>query len=165
MIQTSGTLLAVGSGHGRTPGHNKAEVLVNDGMWMEIDAYSFHSTIWRMATLYHEGDFYTFGGVFGDVTDNTRIIARLDSNFKWSKIGELVTQRRSHAVIVTRGQFLVVGGHNQDDTEVMYTEHCSIGQTVKCENQKPLLRVYQLYPELFPVTGDFCKTRPQSLLY
>lgn len=92
---------------------------------------------------------------------NSKVIARLDSNNNWHKAGELLTPRRSHAVINpvgTENAFLVVGGHNYDDNEAMYTEKCVLeGQSIKCSNQSPLLKNYQYYPHLFPVQENYCK--------
>ena len=144
------------------PGHSYAEIFKND-KWTEIEKYPFHETIFRAALLYYDSFFYVFGGavsVQGD-KQNTKIIARLNTQFQWSKAGELIELRRSHAVIVSQSEFLVVGGHLTSGDDALPTEKCTISESIVCsklnENGDPNLSQYQLYPELFNVPDSFCK--------
>ena len=145
------------------PGHNYAEVFDGD-KWIQVVSYPYADTIWRQAMLYYDTKFYVFGGVIDLNWTNSNFIVHLNKNLKWHKDGVLITPRRSHSVIVSQSEFLVFGGHNIDD-EPLLTEKCTISEEsnksntrVICTTQEPLLHQYQLYPEVFLVPDDYCKS-------
>ena len=74
----------------------------------------------------------------------------------WSKAGELVTGRNSHNAIYDGSTVLVVGG-----SSTKKTEKCTISNyQMTCTEQNPELSNYTVYPELFMVSADYCKTFP-----
>ena len=143
------------------PGHNYAEIF-KDNKWIEIDRYPFHNSIFRAALLYHNSFFYVFGGAVStgqENKENTRIIGRLNAQLNWSKAGELIELRRSHAVILSQSEFLIIGGHFPSGDTALPTEKCTISETIVCSKlNDPNLSQYQLYPEVFNVPDRFCKS-------
>ena len=145
------------------PGHNYAELFDGD-KWFQVDSYPYEEIIWRQAMLYYDTKFYVFGGLSDSNWTNSKLIVHLNKNLKWHKDGVLIIPRRSHTVIVSQSEFLVIGGHGADDEPVL-TEKCSISEEshksntrVTCTTQEPLLYQYQLYPEVFAVPDDYCKS-------
>ena len=97
--------------------------------------------------------FYLIGGYVDRVDSNT--IGRFDATRRvWSKSGELISGRGSHNAIYDGSSLIVVGGEGTQKSE-----RCEIsnGQTT-CTAQNPGLSGYELYPELFLVPVNFCKT-------
>ena len=154
-------MLAVGSATGGTnqKAHNFAEIFQNDS-WTKIDPYPFHDVISYAPVVYYKSKFYVLGGnISADKWIHTKIIARLNTNLKWSQCGELLEPRRVHSVIVSQSEFIVVGGTVQNSPEGVRTEQCSISNTVVCSNlADPNLSDYKRYPELFNVPDSFCKS-------
>ena len=107
--------------------------------------------------VYVDGYFYVIGGYIDD-KQYDKTIARLDaSSMTWSKSGDLVNGRRGHNAIYDGSSLIVVGG----DTGLLQTEKCVISNgQVSCTSQNPTLENYTLYPELFLVPVDYCKTLP-----
>ena len=69
-------------------------------------------------------------------------------------VGKLKTGRNGHAVTFDGQDFLVIGGGGE-----LYTEKCRLKfDELVCESQTPKLKSFYLYPELFMVESDFCKT-------
>ena len=105
--------------------------------------------------VYVDGYFYVIGG---ETSGNKyyKTIGRLDaSKMIWSKSGELVQGRHGHNAIYDGSSLIVVGGYNG----VRRTEKCVISNNqVSCKAQNPDLASYYVYPELFLVPFDFCKT-------
>ena len=93
-----------------------------------------------------------FGGWLDD-NNYSSIIAKLDSSFTWSHVGNLNQARGGHNVIIIQDEVLVVGGYRQTYS----TERCihRNGQ-MSCTEQLLELTNYTNYPELLAVPNDFC---------
>ena len=106
------------------------------------------------AVLHAQDNFYVFGGYTGRLSV-TNVIARLDSKtYQWSMAGQLNTARNYHAAVAIDGEFLIVGGAGEYDTE-----RCSfheIDGELTCLDQEPTLLNYFRWPELFLVESNFC---------
>lgn len=102
--------------------------------------------------VFHSNAFYIFGGWVDWKNSNT--ISRLDaSTMKWTKSGNLKTNRSGHGAIFNGDLVLVAGGVGH-----LKTESCSITSgSVSCIEQKPILKDYSNYPELYLVPHVFCK--------
>ena len=94
------------------------------------------------------------------MNNQSSIIAKLDSNFTWSHVGNLNQARGGHNVIVIQNEVLIVGGYHQTYS----TERCiyRIGQ-MNCTEQLPELTKYTNYPELLAVPNDFCVQQFQRI--
>ena len=76
---------------------------------------------------------------------------------EWTKAGELMHAREAHNAIYDGKQIIVVGA----EFGPIKTEKCTISDgKVTCTDQEPSLEHYWLYPELFLVSADFCKSLP-----
>ena len=74
----------------------------------------------------------------------------------WTKAGELKNPRDEHNVVFDGSNFLVFGGSGTKKTE-----KCTIlNNQMTCTEQTPELTNFSIYPELFLVQIDFCKTFP-----
>ena len=111
--------------------------------------------------VYHDRAFYLFGGLtYSNPYQQT--IARLDAETQiWSKAGDLKNGRRRHGAIFDGEKFLVLGGEKGTSGPVK-NEVCTLsGTSMTCEEAPNALEDYLTYPELFLVTGDFCKDTSQ----
>ena len=84
----------------------------------------------------------------------------------WSQVGDLLSPRQRHNAIYDGSKLIIIGGDNTESSlnpshESLPTENCNIidGQ-VLCSEQNPILAQYDLYPELFLVPDNFCKSFP-----
>ena len=114
-------------------------------------------TIYRAPVVYFDSGFFYFGGST-QTSELGSTIARLDSKtWEWLKIGDILQARMGHNVIEIHGQFLVIGGYYR--FQAVSTEKCiySSGE-IKCTAQLPELAGYDIYPELFHVPDDFCRS-------
>ena len=114
----------------------------------KVDEYVSYAPI-----IFVRDAFYVFGGDT-DISDSDTIIAKLDADLTWTKVGELNKGRHGHNVIFDGSFALVVGGYDG----IYPTEKCDLSTTpVNCTNQSPELEDYSDYPELFIVAPNFCK--------
>ena len=84
--------------------------------WTEVDYYRFHKNSVNAPIVYHEGDFYHFGGSNGTYLFEKQflsIITRLHQG-QWSEVGHLKTPRAGHGVIYNGMYFMVVGGMTEN---------------------------------------------------
>ena len=104
--------------------------------------------------IFYNGGFIIFGGSFGSFK-RTSTIARFDETTrKWSKLGDLLTERSNHGVVYNRQSFLVLGG-TDGDMKVM-TEKCQInGEFLTCSYQPPTLVNFYHWPTPFLVDDTF----------
>lgn len=102
-----------------------------------------------MAVVYAYESFFIFGGFVGHAT---QIIARCDRYYQWSEAGRLNRTRYWHGVIVVDGQFLVIGGRSNSQTE-----RCTIADNeITCFTQAPSLSNCYAWPGTFLVEFDYC---------
>lgn len=136
-------------------GHNKAELFYNY-TWFETLAWPFSDTISMYAATTVNRKAYIFGGLDG--YNYLTTIATFDGS-TWSAIGRLVHGRHAHGVISvgqmawTNG-FVIVGGAGDN-----LSEECRLvgeGDEIECYTVGPVLTNYAWYPELFPVTHNYC---------
>ena len=121
------------------------------------DPIKVNSKIFRASAIYIGDAFYVIGG-YTDVNEYDSTIGKLDANLTWSKVGELSTGRRDHGVIFDGTDMLVVGGFI-GSSKALQTEKCIISNNqVSCTGQSPSLLRYEIYPELFLVPENFCKS-------
>ena len=120
-----------------------------DSMLIPVKASSY---IAYAPVIYVDGAFYVIGG---DGATDKNVIGRLDATTKtWSKSGELIDGRDGHNAIFDGSSILVVGGDYDRKTE-----KCSFSEgQIICTEQDPELVYYYLYPELFLIPANFCKT-------
>ena len=103
--------------------------------------------------------FYVFGGTT-DISSYDTTIGKLDADLIWTKVGDLSKGRLGHNVIFDGNYAYVVGGFAVDQQIVdLPTEKWDLSSSaVNCTEQSPLLYGYNVYPELFIVPPNFCKT-------
>ena len=120
-----------------------------DSMLIPVKASSY---IAYAPVIYVDGAFYVIGG---DGATDKNVIGRLDATTKtWSKSGELIDGRGGHNAIFDGSSILVVGGDYDRKTE-----KCSFSEgQITCTEQDPELVYYYLYPELFLIPANFCKS-------
>ena len=112
--------------------------------------------IHRAPVVYFDAGFFYFGGST-QTSELGSSIARLDSKtWEWLKIGDITQARMGH-VIEIHGQFLVIGGYYR--FQAVSTQKCTYSNgKMKCTAQLPELAEYDIYPELFHVPDDFCRS-------
>ena len=100
-----------------------------------------------------EDAFYIFKdpGLGGDKT-----IKKLDAGYKWSVVGDMITQsgRHNFNVIYNDNYVLIIGGEGRYPTEKCIWSNDQMNCTIP--DPESVLSEYG-YPGLFPVTSDFCK--------
>ena len=98
-----------------------------------------------------------FSGWIMDRTSD--IVASFDTKSRqWKKLGHLNQARYGNGVIVRQGQFVVVGGiGNSNSEKLRSTERCYFeNESIQCTTTEPVLDVYYQYPELMLVPEDYC---------
>ena len=102
-------------------------------------------------SVYFDRAYYIFGGY--DTSGALSNIGRLDAVSRtWSLAGHLNQGRHAHGVIFDGGQFLVIGGRDNQKTESCFPN----GETVTCIQQEGEgLSTYASYPELALVADDY----------
>ena len=131
------------------PYHNHFEVLdLKSWSWESRPDYPYHSSLNRHANIVYNGNFFVFGGDTNNGSVYSTVIAKFDvSQNLWSKLGDLVSARCAHDVILSDGYFLVLGGDP--------TEKCTLSDnSMSCTQQNPTVPPHL---NLFHVTDDFCQ--------
>ena len=96
--------------------------------------------------------FYLFGGF--DNGKKTDIIARINDHGVWSIAGTMTQPRHGHEIILNDSYLMIFG----DYAEKASTEKCSFSDDqFVCVAQSPVLEHFEIYPEMFLVSKDFCK--------
>ena len=100
-----------------------------------------------------EDSFYLFGGQTAEEPDSVATIADFSTGTKqWKNIGQLKQSRKSHAVFIHHGEFVVAGGHRQFEP----TERCSMDDgSIKCEVIQN--HSYSGYAVVMSVPHDYCQ--------
>ena len=115
--------------------------------------------------VYYVDSFYIFGGrtAYSKSITTTDVVARLDSNGAWTKVGNLKTAREGHGVVFEGQYFMVVGGHESiENGQALATEKCSLqSSVVSCVSQLPNLTDYVYRPELILVDENYGKHVPE----
>ena len=72
--------------------------------------------------------------------------------------GELKRARNGHGVIIQDGEFVIVGGQDENGSDKpVFTERCTLqGDRIQCAVVKPKLAKYRHYPEMIAVPHDYC---------
>ena len=133
-----------------SPYHNHFEVLdLKSWSWESRPDYPFHSSLQRHANIVYNGNFFVFGGDTDKNGDYSTVIAKFDvSQNRWSKLGDLVSARCAHDVILSDGYFMVLGQKA--------TEKCTLSDnSMSCIQQDPTVSDHL---NLFHVAEDFCQT-------
>ena len=135
-------------------GHNKAEFYYNY-TWWETEPWPFSDSISMYAATTFNRKAYIFGGLDG--YNYLTTVATFDG-LEWLAIGRLVHGRHAHGVIQVDGTngFLVVGGAGDYLSEECHSSFESTDSNFECHSVGPTLTNYAWYPELFPVTNNYC---------
>ena len=152
-------------------GHSKAEWFDSGEVtepWEVLMDCPIADRFSGFATFAIDADFFFFGGYkyeggYRDTDEIYKFCKLCLKNFKnqrnlasnvWQQVGRLKSARKGHAVTFFEGQFWVVGG--QGDLE---TERCSIfGDEMICQyHDDYVFESYAFNPELFIVPKDFCQ--------
>ena len=153
----SDTTLAVGSSDNSyrvasETSHNYAEMYFHStSSWKNQTSYEFHETIFGFQILAYSDFFILFGGGSDGYIRITDVIAKFNPNSnKWSKMGNLQTQRFGLGVIKINEKFLVMGGLGE-----FFSEECEIkNETIKCASREPIMRDFNFYPNMMIVSPD-----------
>ena len=132
----------------------------------------FHSALFinEYSIVALNSSFYIFGGYKSKISfyGMTRgiyssVIASFSTTTKrWEKLGYLNEARTVHGVIVHQGEFIIVGGYNEN-IRYLSTERCILSDDlVQCSTAGPKLQGYSYYPEMMLVSENFCSSHSQT---
>ena len=122
---------------------------------LELEIFCQGSYIQRYPIVAIEDTFYLFGGDSGpsEFTPSNTIAAFSTVTKEWKKLGELNQARYGHGVFIQQGNFIVVGGLEED----FRTERCTLNEeAIRCTLIDPELNGYYYYPEMMFVEPNFC---------
>ena len=132
---------------------------VANNRWTNAEDWPFNGLnlhIYRAPIVFVGNSFYLVGGQRDHLSASWAgsTIGRMDTQtWKWTRAGDLVRSRTRHNAIVDGSRILVVGGYGN-----LNTETCQVSNgEVSCQEQEPKLDDYYSWPELCPVTYNFCK--------
>ena len=98
--------------------------------------------------------FYIYGSDSGpDDTTPTKTVATFSTITRtWEQSGELNQARYNHRVSILRGEFIVVGGNQEQ-----MTERCTRNDVkIQCTDVEPSLKNYVSSPEMMRVSDGYC---------